>query len=174
MPQMSSDDPVRSRWARAAAAGVEICWWWAAAVAIWALTLSSVPPQELITSAICGLPCAVAAWAGRKALAGCWRPRLRWLRWLLPLLVAVPVDAGRLLISTIRRLATREQLGGMQEYPMPVGEPPAVAAARHALAILTVSATPGTFVADSDPEEDKIVVHTLVGGRPQLEQVVRK
>lgn len=165
---------MRSRWRSAAAAGAEIGWWWAAAVAIWALTLSSVTPQELITSAICGLPCAIAARAGRKAVAGRWRPRARWTAWLLPLLVAVPADAGRLLAVTIRRLATREQLGDMQEYRMPAGEPPDVTAARHALAILTVSATPGTFVADSDPEEDKIVVHTLVSGRPQLEQVVRK
>src|SRR5947209_10426979 len=174
MPGSSWDDSTRSRWRRAAAAGAEIGWWWAAAVAIWALTLSSVSPQELITSAICGLPCAVAARAGRKAVAGRWRPRLRWTTWLLPLLVAVPADAGRLLAVTIRRLVTREQLGDMREYRMPAGEPPDVTAARHALAIMTVSATPGTFVADSDPEENKIMVHTLVSGRPQLEQVVRK
>lgn len=174
MPESSRDNLRRSRWARTAAAAAEIGWWWAAAVAVWALTLSSVPPQELITSAICGLPCAVAARAGRKALAGRWRPRLRWTTWLLPLLVAVPADAGHLLAATVRQLVTSEQPGGMQEYRMPAGEPPDVAAARHAMAILTVSATPGTFVADSDPEEDKIVVHTLVSGRPQLEQVVRR
>jgi multisubunit Na+/H+ antiporter MnhE subunit len=174
MPESSWGDLTRSRWGRAAGAGAEILWWWAAAVAIWALTLSSVPPQELIASAICGLPCAVAARAGRKAVGSRWRPRPRWATWLLPFLVAVPADAGRLLAVTIRRLVTREEPGGIQEYPMPAGEPPDVAAARHALAILTVSATPGTFVADSDPEEDKIVVHTLASGRPQLEQVVRK
>jgi multisubunit Na+/H+ antiporter MnhE subunit len=163
-----------SRWRRTSAAGAEILWWWAAAVAIWALTLSSVSPEELIISAICGLPCAVAARAGRKAVAGRWRPRLRWTTWLLPLLVAVPADAGRLLAVTIRRLVTRERPGDVQEYRLPMGEPPDVAAARHAMAILIVSATPGTFVADSDPEEDTIVVHTLVSGRPRLEQVVRK
>jgi multisubunit Na+/H+ antiporter MnhE subunit len=174
MPEVSQDDVARPRWVRAAAAGGEIVWWWAAAVAIWALTLSSVPPQELIVSAICGLPCAIAARAGRKAVAGCWRPRLGWVRWLPLFLAAVPADAARLLAVTIRRLVTREQPGGMREYPMPAGEPPDVAAARHAMATLTVSATPGTFVADSDPEEDKIVVHTLVSGWPQLERVVRE
>jgi multisubunit Na+/H+ antiporter MnhE subunit len=174
MPETSRDDKARSRWGETAAAAAEIGWWWAAAVAIWALTLSSVPPQELIAAAICGLPCAIAARAGRKAVSGHWWPRLGWAAWLLPFLAAVPADAGRLLMVTIRRLVTREQPGDMREYPMPAAEPRDVAAARHALAVLTVSATPGTFVVDSDPEEDKIVVHTLVSGWPQLERVVRK
>lgn len=169
----SSRDEAKPLWRMAMGAGLEILCWWAATVAIWALTLSSVPPQELIAAAICGLPCAVAARAGRKAVGGRWRPRLRWTAWLLPLLVSVPADAGRLLTLTVRRLVTRDRLGELQDYPMPAGEPPDVAAARHALAVLTVSATPGTFVADSDPEEDTIVVHSLVSGPPQLEQVVR-
>ena len=165
---------MRSRWGRAAAAGAEIVWWWAAAIAIWALTLSSVPPQELIASAICGLPCAVAARAGRKAVGGYWRPRLRWAAWLLPLLVAVPADAARMLAGTIRWFVTRQVPGELQELQIPTGEPPDVAVARHAVAILTISATPGTFVVDSDPEEDKMVIHTLVSGSPNLERVVGK
>jgi multisubunit Na+/H+ antiporter MnhE subunit len=174
VPRSSRDDTARPWWGKAAAAGLELVWWWAAAVAVWALTLSSVPPQELITAGICGLPCAVAARAGRKALCGRWHPRLRWTAWLLPLLLAVPADATRLLIGTVRWLITRQEPGELRDYPMPAGEPPDVAAARHALAVLTISATPGTFVADSDPEEDKIVIHTLVSGPPQLERVVRR
>jgi multisubunit Na+/H+ antiporter MnhE subunit len=174
VPGSSRDETQKPRWDRAAAAGLEILWWWAAAVAIWALTLSSVPPQELIAAAICGLPCAVAARAGRKAVSGGWHPRLRWTAWLLPLLLAVPADAMRLLIGTVRWLISRQEPGELQDYAMPAGEPPDVAAARHAMAVLTISATPGTFVADSDPEEDKIVIHTLVSGPPHLERVVRQ
>ena len=174
MPRPSRDETKQPWWGRAAAAGLEIVWWWAAAVAIWALTLSSVPPQELITAAICGLPCAIAARAGRKAVGGRWHPRLRWTAWLLPLLLAVPTDAIRMLAGTIRWLVTRQVPGELRELQMPAGEPPDVAAARHAMAVLTISATPGTFVVDSDPEEDKIVIHTLVSGSPHLERVVRK
>ena len=165
---------MRSRWGGAAAAVAEIGWWWAAAVAIWALTLSSVPPQELIASAICGLPCAVAARAGRRAVSGYWRPRPRWTTWLLPLLVAVPAYTARLLPGTIRWLVARQVPGELRELRVPAREPPGVAAARHAMAILAISATPGTFVVDSDPEEDKIVIHTLVSGSPHLERVVGK
>ena len=172
MPEPAQDSKARSRWGRAAAAGAEIGWWWAAAVAIWAQTLSSVSPQELTAAAICGLPCAVAARAGRKAVGGCWRPRLRWTAWLLPLVVAVPADTARMLVGTIRWLAARQVPGELKEIQMPAGEPPDVAAGRHAMAILTISATPGTFVVDSDPEEDKIVIHTLVSGSPHLERVV--
>lgn len=172
--QGSRDGRNRGAWGKVASAGLEIVWWWAAAVAIWALTLSSVSNPELITAAACGLPCALAARAGRKAAGGDWRPRWRWAWWIGPLAVAVPADAVRLLIVTIRRLVTRESPGELQEIEMPAGEPRDVAAARHAMAIMTVSASPGTFVVDSDPEEDKIVIHSLVTGPPSLEQVVRK
>lgn len=161
-------------WGRVASAGLEIIWWWAAAVGIWALTLSAVSAPELITAAACGLPCAVAARAARKAVGGAWRPRWRWAGWIGPLAAAVPADAVRLLVVTIRHLVTRESLGQLREIGMPAGEPADVAAARHALAVITVSASPGTFVVDSNPEEDKMVIHTLVEGRPSLEQVVRK
>jgi multisubunit Na+/H+ antiporter MnhE subunit len=153
---------------------LEILWWWAASVAIWTLTLSSVSNPELVAAACCGLPSALAARAGRKAIGARWRPRPRWAAWLLPLLVAVPADAGRLAALTIRRLVTREDVGGPRRIRLPAGEPPDVAAARHAAATLVVSATPGTFIADSDLEEGTLVVHTLVSGWPRLEQVVRR
>jgi multisubunit Na+/H+ antiporter MnhE subunit len=174
MPQSwRAAGPLPSR-LRVMSAVLEIVWWWAAAVAIWALTLSSVPPQELITSAICGLPCALAARAGRKAVGGRWRPRLRWTAWLLPLLLSLAADAVRLFALTVRCLVTRRVPGELQQYRMPGGEPPDVAAARHAIAVLTISATPGTFVVDSNPEEDAIVIHTLVSGPPRLQEVVRR
>jgi multisubunit Na+/H+ antiporter MnhE subunit len=173
--QQASRDARNPRaWVEAAAAGLEILWWWAAAVATWALTLSSVSHPELIAAAACGLPSALAARAGRKAVGGSWRPRWRWAWWILPLAAAVPADAARLLAVTARRLISRESLGELREIRMPAGEPDDVAAARHAMAVLTISASPGTFVADSNPEEDKIVIHTLISGRPSLEQVVRR
>jgi multisubunit Na+/H+ antiporter MnhE subunit len=174
MPGNGRDADGPSPRAKTASAAAEIVWWWGAAVAIWTLTLSSVPPQELIAAAVCGLPCALAARAGRKAVGGRWRPRPRWTAWLLPLLIAVPADAVRLLAVTARQLVTRPAPGELRTIKLPAGEAPDVAAARHALATATVSATPGTFVADSNPEEDTIVVHTLVSGPPQLAEVVRK
>jgi hypothetical protein len=159
-------------WARAVSAGLEILWWWAASVAIWTLTLSSVPNPELVAAACCGLPCALAARAGRKAIGARWRPRPRWAAWLLPLLVAIPADAGRLAAFTIRRLVTREDAGSLHRVRLPAGEAPDVAAARHAVATLVVSVTPGTFIVYSDLKGGTLVIHTLVSGWPRLEQVV--
>ena len=143
-------------------------------MAIWALTLSSVSNPELVAAACCGLPCALASRAGRKAIGARWRPRPRWAAWLLPLLVAIPADAGRLAALTVRRLVTRGNAGSLRRIQLPAGEPPDVAAARHAAAVLVVSVTPGTFITDSDPEEGTLVIHTLVSGWPRLEQVVRR
>ncbi|MHB1594854.1 MAG: hypothetical protein ACYCO9_09895 [Streptosporangiaceae bacterium] len=153
---------------------LEIAWWWGAAVAIWALTLSSVSGPEVIAAAICGLPCALAARAGRKAAGGRWRPRARWAAWAGPLLVSVPADAARLLAVTVRRLVAGEVPGELHRIRLPTGEPRDVCAARHALAVLAVSATPGTFVVDSNSERDTIVIHTMVSGPPRMEQVVRR
>jgi hypothetical protein len=174
VPSPSRDKrPARPR-ARAASAALEILWWWAASVAIWTLTLSSVSNPELVAAACCGLPSALAARGGRKAIGARWRPRPRWATWLPPLLVAIPADAGRLAALTIRHLVTREDVDSLRRIRLPAGEPPDVAAARHATATLVVSATPGTFIADSDPEEGTLVIHTLVSGWPRLEQVVRR
>ncbi|HWG01995.1 MAG TPA: hypothetical protein VG164_09135 [Trebonia sp.] len=158
---------------RALLAALEVVWWWAAAVAVWTLTLSSVPDQELVAAAACGLPCGIAARAGRKAVAGSWRPRPGWAAWLLPLLAAVPVDTVRLLLLTMRQLRRWNAEGELTRVRLPA-EPPDVVAARHAAAVLVVSATPGTFVVDSDLEEGTLVIHNLVSGWPQLEQVVRR
>jgi hypothetical protein len=143
-------------------------------VAIWVLTLLSVSNPELVAAACSGLPCALAARAGRMAIGARWRPRPRWAAWLLPLLVAVPADAGRLAALTIRRLVTREDVGDLRQIQLPAGEPPDIAAARHAAATLVISATPGVFIVYSDPKEGTLVIHTLVSGWPQLEQVVRR
>lgn len=165
--------PAPGRLRRAVLAALEVVWWWAASVAVWVLTLSSVPDQELIAAAACGLPCALAARAGRRAIAGSWRPKPGWAAWLLPLLAAVPADAVRLLLLTIRQLPGWDADGKLDRVRLPA-EPPDVAAARQAAAVLLISATPGTFVVDSDPEEGTLVIHTLVSGRPELKQVIRR
>jgi hypothetical protein len=138
------------------------------------LTLSSVSHPELAAAACCGLLSALAARGGRRAIGARWRPRPRWAAWLLPLLVAIPADAGRLAALTIRRLATREDAGTLRQVRLPAGEPLDVADARHAAATLVFSVTPGTFVVNSDPEGETLVIHTLVSGWPRLEQMVRR
>jgi multisubunit Na+/H+ antiporter MnhE subunit len=155
-------------------AALEIAWWWGAAIGIWLLTLSSVTTPDLVVATACGLPCALAARAGRRAMGGCWRPRLRWLAWLASLAPAIPADQVRLWRAAARRLAGGEEPGELREIPLAAGEPAAVASAHRAAAIITVSSTPGTYAVDADPEEDKLVIHSLASGWPHLEEKVER
>lgn len=153
---------------------VEVVWWWGVAVGVWVLTLSSATLPELVVAAGCGLPCAVAARAGRLTVGGGWRPRWRWLAWLVPLPVAVVADAVRVLAAAVRHLGSDRPAGELREIALPAGEPDQVAAARQALMTLTLSSTPGTFVVDADPKAGRLVVHSLTEGRPRMEDVVRR
>jgi multisubunit Na+/H+ antiporter MnhE subunit len=153
---------------------LEVVWWWGAAVGVWLITLSSVTTPDLVVAVGCGLPCGVAAWAGRRALGNRWRPRLRWLLWFFPLIVSIIADEVRVLRLAALRPVRTQPVGQWHGIQLPSGEPPAVGSARRALASFTVSATPGTFVADSDPEEDRLVIHSLVDGWPRLDRVVTR
>lgn len=183
-------------WAGAARAGagagagdpvlgaLEVFWWWGAAVGIWLITLSSVTLPDLVVAVACGLPCALAAWAGRRATGNSWRPRLRWALWLVPLAASIIADEVRLLRQAVLRLAVlrlavlraaRTRPGGeWRGIQLPRSEPGTVTSAHRALASFTVSATPGTFVVDGDPEEDRLVIHSLASGWPHLDRVVSR
>jgi hypothetical protein len=70
-----------------AAAVLETGWWWGAAAGIWLLTLPSVTWPELAAALACGLPCGLAARAGRHAMRARWQPAAR--------VVPVAAAAGR-------------------------------------------------------------------------------
>jgi hypothetical protein len=157
---------------------LEVAWWMAACTGIWLLTLSSVSWPDLALAAACGLPCAVAARAGRRAVGGSWRPRLGWLAWLGPLAAAIPADLARLFLLAVRPSLAHPggdaPSGQFRQVRTPEGEPAPVASARHALGTLTISATPGAFVVDSDPAAGTLDLHDLGSGWPPLDQVVTR
>ena len=155
--------------------GLELIWWWGALVGIWLITLSSVDLSEVMVSAICALPCALAALAARPAMGARWAPRLRWLGWAAPLLAAVMADAGRVLTLPPRRAVNAQRWDGeFRTTSLPENEPTETSLARRALATMIVSATPATFVVDADPEQSRLLVHSLVTARPRMEQVVSR
>lgn len=163
-----------ARGRRILAACLEIGWWWGAAVGVWLLTLSAVTWPELVAAAVCGLPCGLVARAGRHAMQSRWRPRLRWAGWLPPLAAAVIADTARVLALAARQATGRGRPGRLTELRLPPGEPGPVAAARRALTAFALSATPGTIAVDSDPEEDVLVIHSVAGGWPRLEEKVSR
>ncbi len=145
--------------------------WWAVLVGVWLLTLSTVSPPELAVAGAAALPCAVAATVGRHVVDGRWRVRLRWLRWLVLLPVAVVADTCRVLVLPLRGPAGGQGRGQLRTIPLP--DTPPGDATRRALATIVVSITPGTFVVDADPDADQLVAHSLVGGPPRMDEVVR-
>ena len=48
-----------------------------------------------------------------------------------------------------------------------------VAEAHRALATTVLATTPGTFVLDTRPDDDVLVAHAIVSGRPRMDEVVR-
>lgn len=149
----------------------EVLWWWGACTGIWLLTLSSVTAPELTVAAACGLPCALAARAGRRAVGDMWRPRPAWLAWLAVLPASVAADSARLARLLVQTGGRPADPGRLRDIQLPGSEPGPVAAARRALGSLVISASPGTVVVDSDPGGSRLTVHALAGGWPGLDQV---
>lgn len=151
---------------------VEALVWWVVLFALWAATLSTFPVPELVAGAVAAVPCAAAAVAGRRAVDGAWRVRPGWLRWLLSLPVAVLAESGRLLALPWRRARTGP-VGRVREVALAPEADGALAEAHRALATVTLATTPGTFVLDTRPDDHVLVVHSLVGGRPRMDEAVR-
>ena len=156
------------------AAAAEVLWWWLAACGVWLLTLSSVNAAELVVSLACALPCGLAARAARIALGARWRLRPRWVWWLAPLVVALFVDAARVLLLAVRRHDVEREAGRLVDVPLPDGETEDVASGRAALATLVMSTTPGTLVVQGDPERRVLTLHSLVPAGSWLERAVRR
>ncbi|WP_185981830.1 Na+/H+ antiporter subunit E [Skermania sp. ID1734] len=150
----------------------ELLSWWAVAVLVWILTLSSVSWPEVISAAACAVPCAFAARAGRRAVRATWRPRASWIHWLAPVAAAIILDTLRLAALTIRsprRLREHKDLSTL-ELPADVN---ATAPSREALATLAISSTPGSLVVDRT-KQSGLLIHVLVSGWPHLERRVRR
>jgi multisubunit Na+/H+ antiporter MnhE subunit len=152
----------------------EVLWWWGACVGIWLLTLSSVTPAELTVAIACGLPCALAARAARRAAGDAWLPRARWLAWLVLLPAAVLADTARLTGLLAQAARGRADPGRLRDIRLPAAEPGPVALAHRALASLAISASPGTLVVDSDPRGSKLTIHAMAGGWPGLDRAAAR
>ncbi|HWG64980.1 MAG TPA: hypothetical protein VG253_25115 [Streptosporangiaceae bacterium] len=156
-----------------AAIAAEVICWWAACTGIWLLTLSAVSVPELVTALACALPSALAARAGRHAMSARWQPRAQWVAWLIRLPASVTADTARLFGAACRWVVRPDGTGELRDVQLPHEAAP-VAGTRRALASLVLSATPGTLVVDTNPEEDKLVIHSLVNGPPKLDEVVQR
>jgi hypothetical protein len=148
---------------------VETGAWAAVACAMWLTTLSSVTLPELCFAVAASVPCGFLAYAGRRALDASWRFRPGWLVWSVPVaaaLLAELVELWRISLGTPPR-------GRLDTIDLP-DEEPALAAGREAAATLALCSTPGSIVADHDPQRRRLTVHRLLAAGPDLREVVRR
>jgi hypothetical protein len=91
---------------------------------------------------------------------------------VLPL--SVLADSGRVFWTAVRSARGERPPGRVRKVALPHEAPEPVAAARRALATVALSATPGTFVFEDDPERHRLVVHSLAGGTSLVEKAVTR
>lgn len=148
---------------------VEVVVWWALAYAVWLLSLSTVPLQELAVAALCALPCGVAAAGARWAIGESWAVKPRWLRPMLVLPFAIVSDAIQVLFSALRLQPSE---GRFQRVPSSATGSDAHARGRRALATGLVTASPGSYVLDVDPDSGEMLIHSLASRGPRIERRV--
>jgi multisubunit Na+/H+ antiporter MnhE subunit len=153
----------------------EVALWWAACVGTWLLTLSSVNTAELVAAVAAGLPCAVVAVLARRAVRGPLSPRAAWLRWLLPVPVAVLADSARVLAVAAGALVGRRiPEGDLRRVTLPRDRSAGDWQNRQAAAVILVSASPGSVVLDVDVDSGEALVHALATGRPDVLKAVQR
>jgi multisubunit Na+/H+ antiporter MnhE subunit len=143
--------------------------WAAVACAVWLATLSSVTVPELSIAIVLSVPCGLLARAGRRALDASWRFRLRWLAWPFPVAATLVVELGKL----VHLAAFSPHSGTLTDVALP-DEPPELAAGRAVAATFALCSTPGSLVVDTEVARRRLVVHALVSGGPDLQEVVQR
>jgi multisubunit Na+/H+ antiporter MnhE subunit len=148
----------------------ELLAWWGVTTGVWIVSLSAYASQDLVAALACGLPCAVMAVLARRAVRLAARPPAETLRWLGALPWSIAVDTVRVLALPWRP-ASRSSAGRFRRTPLgPLGES-ATAVGRRTAAALLISATPGSYVVDVDPDTGTALVHA-VGPRSLIERQV--
>ena len=156
-------------WARR---GLEAVFWWAACLGVWLISLSALSGEELLLATVVSLIPAVLAVAVRETAGNTWS--LRWLRpdrrlpGRLGALAALPVILVADTIQALGSVPARHQ-GRFRRVPVgdARGDAPA-SRGRRAAATLAISVTPGSVVADIDPETGEALVHVLSEHGPDM------
>lgn len=150
-----------NEWARRA---LEALLWWGICWGIWLLSLSELAGDEMVMAALCAIPCALLAVAGRIAAEHAYGLRPGWLLPALAFPAAVVSDTVQVLASAVTRRAGRFETipvsGARGHGALPEG--------RRAIAGLFITVTPGSFLADIDPDTGEAVVHVLAERGPSM------
>jgi hypothetical protein len=141
---------------------IEAVCWAAVCVGIWLLTLSVITGQEIIVACAAAALCGAAAVGGRRVVGGHWAFRPGWLGWLVKLPVSAVIEAAQVLWSALRGRGGEEVT-----VQLPEDESEQVSASRRGFGAVALSASPGSYVVDADPDRCRLLVHRLGGGAPR-------
>jgi len=147
----------------------EVVAWWTFFVGLWCALVGNLSSVELGCGAAAGLIAAAGIGQLRWLRWPASLPKWRWVSWLPVVVAAAVADTVRLAVVLVRWVVRhRRDLGGFTTVPL--GPPGRTRGAhRHrAYAVLTLSATPGSFVVATYPEHGQARIHTLGDGRPSL------
>lgn len=148
---------------------VEFVLWWAVATGVWMASLSAWSWHDLVVAVGCGIPAALCAVGGRRAVRGAWRmPKAAW-RWLLHLPVTIVVDALRVFSLPFRRRPDAKTHFATIELGV-TGES-ARAAGHFAAATMFLSVTPGSYFVSTDPDKGTALLH-MAGPPSSLQRAV--
>ena len=152
---------------------VETVAWCAVLTGVWMLTVAPPDAPDAWLAAAAGLPCALVSVLARYAMGDRWRPGRETLRWLVLVPVAAVTDTARVLTVPLRSARSAVGRGDLVQVPLPAGGGVARVRTRRAEATLAVCATPATIVVDTRRDEEALVVHRMVEGRPSVTAAVR-
>lgn len=152
---------------------VEVLVWWASLTAVWLVLAPSPNGSELLVGAVAALPCAALAPACRVVLGVRWRFRVRWIGWVLPLLLGVVLDSAVLLT---RALLRRGEPSRPERVELPHEQDRHLAFGRHAASAAVLASTPSTVVLDDEVRDgnEHLLVHPLGQGSDRLLRRVRR
>lgn len=135
------------------------CW----AVGLFLLNLvfiSSVDALELLLGVLAALAGGVLAVAAREASGNAFGVRPGWWRWLARVPLDVARDLGLVAVLLARRLAGRRVAGRFVTVQLPDEREPYATTAR-AVAGLAISLAPGSYLVNSEPARNRLLLHTL-------------
>lgn len=144
--------------------GTELVVWAGLCFGVWLLTLSSVTSQDVLLALPAAVLAAICAVGGRRVAGGRWRLRPAWARWYLGLPVAILFDTVKVLALVY---SARRNYGRTETIDLPDDEEHDVAAGRCAVGAMAMSASPGTYVVDADPDRRRMTVHTVGSPAPK-------
>lgn len=148
----------------------EVLLWWAVAYAVYLLSLSAAPLQELLLGAAVSLPCGLAAVGARRATGDRWVLAWRWLRPVLVFPASLLADTAAVLSAAVRPSVQ----GRFETVPTGALDDHPGARSRRAVATFWMSVTPGSYVLDADPATGDLMVHSLRGPGPSMGRSVAR